>query len=160
MPAGAFDDTSGDRPALAEGVVVAKVDAATWWKGRRGCVWRGPQPRPGRSIALVEEAPGGLLQALEDSDEVDDDGDLYLPMLGLGLDVGDLLAVAIDERHPGPAMLMITTGRLVEDRRDHLIDALDDTQRGWAAACCRTRATRLPYARTMSSACRPTWGAS
>ncbi len=60
-----------------------------------------PDPRSRVRAGLGEQAPGGVPEALDDVDEVADDGDGDVAGGGLGLDAADLVDVAVGQRDPG-----------------------------------------------------------
>src|SRR5262249_21324259 len=143
MPAGAFDDAGGDRPAGGQRGRVVQVGPLV------GQVGDGPvnpnrcgasrisgvggklgddlgrvsgqdlfdlvvDPGLGGRVGSGMQAPGRTPEIFEDMDEVDDDRHRYLPGGGFGADPLDLVGVAIEQADPGTAVVAVAAGCLVE----------------------------------------------
>ncbi len=76
-------------------------------------------PRLGGGVALLEEAPRGGPEVLQDVHDVDHDRDLDLALLGFGFDAVDLVVVAVHEHDPSALVGRVATLGLIEDVRDH-----------------------------------------
>jgi hypothetical protein len=94
-------------------------------------------PGFGGGVAFGVEAPGRRPQVFQDVHDVDHDRDGEVAGAGLGADPVDLVTVAVHQGDPGPFLVGVAAGGLVEPGTDHLGGVLGDADGQPFAVCGR-----------------------
>jgi hypothetical protein len=72
------------------------------------------------------QVDSGVPQVLQDMDEIDDDRDADVAVVGFGVDAVELVVVAVDQDDPAAAVLRVAALRVVEQAIGHDGDAVLD----------------------------------